>query len=161
MQWTATPDSLDLIAYDFDGVMTDNRVILRQDGLESVVCNRGDGQGVSIIRSMGIAQIILSTEVNPVVRMRADKLKIPVIHGLDNKLAALLAYLKDIGGSLERTMFVGNDVNDLDCLKAVGYPVVPLDAHPRVKLPQAFVTECSGGMGVVRELAERLYRERL
>lgn len=74
-----------LIVYDFDGVMTDNKVYIDQNGMESVQVNRGDGLGVSEIKKLGIKQIILSTEKNLVVAARAKKLKIDCLHGVNNK----------------------------------------------------------------------------
>ena len=66
---------LDLICYDFDGVMTDNRVLVDQDGREAVMVNRGDGLAVAAFKRLGLAQMILSTETNPVVAARAAKLE--------------------------------------------------------------------------------------
>ena len=69
-------NSLSLIVYDFDGVMTDNKVYVNEEGQEMVQVNRGDGLGISLIKKLGIKQIILSTETNPVVSVRAKKLNI-------------------------------------------------------------------------------------
>lgn len=152
-----SPSDLDLIVYDFDGVMTDNRVHVHQDGHETVTCNRADGMGVGIIRKLGVPQIILSTERNPVVRARADKLGIPAVHGLEDKLTALKEHLGQNGWRMERTMFVGNDVNDLSCLRAVGYPAAPADAWTRAREAVRHVFDARGGEGVARELAEILH----
>ena len=65
-----------LVAFDFDGVFTDNRVITSQDGTESVSCWRSDGIGISRLNKIGIKTVIISTETNPVVKIRAEKLKI-------------------------------------------------------------------------------------
>ncbi|WP_018126041.1 KdsC family phosphatase [Desulfovibrio oxyclinae] len=151
------PSDLDVIIYDFDGVMTDNRVHVHQDGHETVTCNRADGMGVGIIRALGVPQIILSTERNPVVRARADKLGIPAVHGVEDKLSVLRKHLEENGWSLARAMFVGNDVNDLSCLQAVGYPAAPADAWTRAREAVRHVFEARGGEGVVRELAEILH----
>ena len=77
---------ISMIIYDFDGVMTNNKAYLNESGVESVQINRADGLGIELIRKLGIKQMILSTEKNKVVRARAKKLKIPVIHGVENKL---------------------------------------------------------------------------
>ena len=68
---------INLIVYDFDGVMTDNKVFVDQKGREMVQVNRADGLGISEIKKLGIEQIIVSTENNPVVSVRAIKLGIP------------------------------------------------------------------------------------
>lgn len=86
------PEMIDLIVYDFDGVMTDNKVWLSEDGLESVVVNRSDGLAVEVLKGMGIRQLILSKERNKGVEARAKKLRIPVIQGVDNKREALSAF---------------------------------------------------------------------
>ena len=74
-----------LFVYDFDGVMTDNKVYVDQDGKETVQVNRGDGLGISEIKKLGIEQIIISTEKNPVVVKRAEKLGIGCMQGIENK----------------------------------------------------------------------------
>ena len=82
---TPWPARIDLIVFDFDGVMTDNRVLVREDGAESVTCHRGDGWGVARLRDAGIRMIVLSTETNEVVAARCAKLKIECHHGVENK----------------------------------------------------------------------------
>ena len=142
-----------LIVYDFDGVMTDNRVFVLQDGTEAVVANRSDGLGVEKIRSMGIPQMILSTETNP-VRARAAKIKLDVISGCQNKKETLSSYCAEKGYDLKRVLYVGNDINDLEAMKMVGFPVAPSDAYPDIIRIACMVTRAKGGEGVVRELSE-------
>ena len=146
----------DLVVYDFDGVMTDNRVLVREDGLESVSCNRGDGMGVNMIRALGIPQIILSTETNPVVQARAAKIGIPAIGGSRDKRANLELYCSENGCRIERTLYVGNDMNDFEAMSAAGFGVAPADAHPRILALAKLVTRAAGGAGVIRELADLL-----
>jgi YrbI family 3-deoxy-D-manno-octulosonate 8-phosphate phosphatase len=148
-----TAPEIDLIVYDFDGVMTDNRVLLLQDGTEGVFVNRGDGWGISMLRRQGVAQLIMSTETNPVVAARARKLDLEVMSGCADKAAALRAYCQEHGHDLSRVVFVGNDVNDLAAMQLVGHAVAPSDAHARVTAAASQVTEAAGGAGVIRELA--------
>ncbi len=143
---------IDLIVYDFDGVMTDNRVITFQDGTEAVVVNRSDGLGVDLFRSLGIPQLIISTETNPVVEVRATKLRIEVMASCADKKAALENYCKKNGHNLRRVLYVGNDLNDLEVMKVVGFPVAPADAHHEILKISCLVTEAKGGEGVVREV---------
>jgi len=150
------PDKIDLIVYDFDGVMTDNRVSLTEDGLESVVCNRADGLGVDLLRRAGIPQIIISTETNNVVRARACKLGLEALHGVPDKRKALVDYCEERGFELRRVAYVGNDLNDLDAMQCVGFPVSPADGHAAVRALAYLVTRAVGGAGVVRELADEL-----
>lgn len=147
---------IDLIVYDFDGVMTDNRVIVFQDGTEAVIVNRADGLGVDRFRSFGIPQLILSTETNPVVKSRAAKLHLKVIASCKDKKSALENYCAQNGYDLNRVMYIGNDLNDLEVMKIVGFPVAPADAHPEIKKVAKLTTEAKGGEGVVKELSDYL-----
>lgn len=152
-------NALDLIVYDFDGVMTDNCVLVQQDGTEAVMANRADGLGVGIIRQLGIPQLILSTEKNPVVQARANKLNLEVSQGCDNKRQALIIYCQEHNYNLERVAYIGNDINDLEAMRIVGYPIAPVDAHPKVKHIAKIVTSAAGGNGVIKEFAELLLNE--
>ncbi len=147
---------IDLIVYDFDGVMTDNKVILREDGLESVVVNRSDGLAVEILKNMGIRQIILSKEKNPVVGVRANKLGIPVVQGINDKRKVLSDYCEKNTIRFEDVVYIGNDLNDIEVMKAVGYPLCPLDAYDEVKEISKLVLGVRGGDGVVRNLLKYL-----
>lgn len=144
------------MVYDFDGVMTDNRVLVLQDGTEAVFANRSDGWGTEQLRNAGYRQIILSTESNPVVSARAKKLQIEVLHGSDDKARDLTAYCKLHGIDLQNVLYVGNDVNDLDAMRMVGFPVAPADAHPYVLKIAKHVTKARGGEGVIKEVSEIL-----
>ena len=144
--------NIKLIVYDFDGVMTDNRVYVDHEGREMVQVNRGDGLGVSQIKKLGIEQIIISTEQNQVVAQRAKKLKIICFHGIDNKLSCLNEYAESSQISLENICFVGNDINDLEVMSAVGIKICPLDAADEIKKIADIVINKNGGEGVLREL---------
>ena len=126
-------NKFDLIVYDFDGVMTDNRVYLCEDGKETVLCNRSDGLAVSLIKKLGIPQIILTTETNAVVQFRAKKLEIELIHSSADKKIDLKQYCIDRQINLKRVAYIGNDLNDLDVMKLVGFPFCPSDACAEVK----------------------------
>jgi 3-deoxy-D-manno-octulosonate 8-phosphate phosphatase (KDO 8-P phosphatase) len=148
--------TIDLIVYDFDGVLTDNRVIVNEDGVDSVTVNRADGLAISILKAKGIRQIILSTETNKVVKARAKKLKIPVIQGLKDKKQALLAYCKKNKISANNTIYIGNDINDISTMSVVGYPASPSDAAIAVRRISKIKLDACGGAGVVRELLDYL-----
>jgi YrbI family 3-deoxy-D-manno-octulosonate 8-phosphate phosphatase len=148
------PRSIDALVLDFDGVLTDNRVQVDQDGRESVSCNRADGMGLSALRERGLQLLVLSKEKNPVVQARCSKLQIPCRQGIDHKLEALRSYCVEHKLALERTVYVGNDVNDLECLAAVGCGVAVADAHPEAKRQATLVLRERGGFGAVRELCD-------
>jgi N-acylneuraminate cytidylyltransferase len=145
---------VDALVTDFDGVHTDDRVYLSQDGVESVRVSREDGMGVAMARRAGIRLLILSTEVNPVVAARADKLRIPVIHGQSDKAQALKEWVAAEGLDPNRVAYLGNDVNDLGCLRMVGWPVAVANAHPDVQALARLKLTRRGGSGAVRELCE-------
>lgn len=150
------PLDVDAVVTDFDGVHTDDRAQVDQDGRESVTVSRSDGMGIALLRRAGVPFLILSTEVNPVVAARAAKLRVPVRHGLDDKTTALKRWMDDEGLDPDRVAYVGNDVNDLGCLALVGWPVAVSDAHPRVLAVARSVLTRPGGAGAVRELCERI-----
>lgn len=146
--------NLHLIIYDFDGVMTDNRVEVDQNGVETVRVNRSDGLAISELRKRDIPQIIVSTEKNPVVQRRAEKLGIPVSHAVDDKQEFIASYMQERGINPQNVVYVGNDVNDLEAMKIVGMPIAPADAHRAVKKIAKHTTRARGGEGVVRELLD-------
>ena len=111
-----------------------------------------DGFGVSEILKLGIFQMILSTETNPLVAARAKKLDLLCIHGVNNKAQALKDYCEDHQISLRDVAYVGNDINDFDAMEIVGKRFCPIDAHESVKKISDMVLKTKGGDGVVREL---------
>ena len=151
---------VEAVIFDFDGVFTDNRVVVFEDGREAVVCNRGDGLGLERLRSLGIPMVIMSTETNPVVSRRAEKLRLPVYQGLSDKAATLKKFAADEGLDLSRIAYVGNDINDAGCLEIVGMPVVVADAMLEVKSLARIVLKKKGGQGAVREFCDMLWGSR-
>ena len=149
-----------LLVLDFDGVMTDNRVLVDQDGRESVLCHRGDGWGIGQVKRAGIDVAVISTEPNPVVSARCRKLHLECIQDCPDKLPVLQALAAERGLEAHHIAYVGNDVNDLDCLKWVGYPIAVADAVREVKAVAQFVTTASGGFGAVREVTDWLLTAR-
>lgn len=143
-----------LLILDFDGVLTDNRVLVNQDGIESVWCNRGDGWGIARLKEKNLEILVLSTETNQVVRARCQKLGIDCIHGCDDKLAALKQIVAERSLSLEQVAYVGNDVNDLICMSHVGIPIAVADAVPKIKNISRIITTNRGGYGAVREVCD-------
>jgi YrbI family 3-deoxy-D-manno-octulosonate 8-phosphate phosphatase len=147
-------NDIELIVFDFDGVLTDNQVYVFENGLEAVRCNRADGLGFNMLHQYAIKTLILSTEENAVVQKRAAKLKVTALNGLKDKVIALREYCENQAIHLNKVIFVGNDINDLAVMRAVGYPIAVADAHPSVKAIACHVLKTKGGQGVVRELVE-------
>lgn len=145
---------LRLIVFDFDGVFTDNAVYVFEDGREAVRCWRGDGLGLQRLRELGIEACVLSTEKNPVVARRAQKLGLPCVQGVADKLASLKALTRERQVDMSEVAFMGNDINDRDCLAEVGLPIVVADAHPAVTALARYRTARPGGHGAVREVCD-------
>jgi YrbI family 3-deoxy-D-manno-octulosonate 8-phosphate phosphatase len=155
----ALPESMAALVLDFDGVFTDNKVIVFQDGREAVVCNRGDGWGLAQLKRLGVPIFVLSTEENPVVQARCDKLGLSCLHGSRDKLASLREWLSAKQMDIAQIVYVGNDVNDLDCLRAVGCGVAVGDSHPQVRAVAKIVLAAPGGQGAIREIAELIEKK--
>jgi len=102
---------ISLVVYDFDGVMTNNRVLTMEDGKEAVFCNRDDSWAVWKIKELGIPQLILSAEENSVVSMRALKLSIPCKRGCYDKKSWLTSFCEKKEYSLKDVLYVGNGLN--------------------------------------------------
>ncbi|MGA1823433.1 MAG: KdsC family phosphatase [bacterium] len=151
-------NKIELIAYDFDGVMTNNKVYIDQHGIESVCVNRADGLGVSEIKKLGVKQIIISTEKNSVVQKRADKLGIPCIQSVEDKEKELKCYCSKEKINLKNVVYVGNDINDMKAMESVGWPICPNDAHEIIKKISKFILPKNGGEGVVREVMDFVIR---
>jgi YrbI family 3-deoxy-D-manno-octulosonate 8-phosphate phosphatase len=143
-----------LAVFDFDGVFTDNRVWVNERGEELLAFTRSDGLGLRRLDEVGVGSLIVSTESNPIVGARAAKLRVDCVQGVDDKLAVLR---ERVDVPLESVAYVGNDINDADCLRAVGLPVVPADAWPEVKRIARWVLSRPGGAGCVREFCDGVW----
>jgi len=146
-----------LVAFDFDGVFSDNRVWTNDRGEESVACYRGDSAGLRRLDEVGVEYLVLTQETNDAVPARARKIRIECIRGVEDKLPVLREELERRGFSLAETAYLGNDINDADCLAAVGLPVVPADAWHEVVPLAGLVLTRSGGYGCVRELCDAIW----
>jgi N-acylneuraminate cytidylyltransferase len=151
-----TPDlgAIRLLICDFDGVMTDNRVIVDQDGREAVLCHRGDGWGLGRLRGLSPEILVISTEANPVVGARCRKLKLGYLQNCEDKLKALQEEAERRGLAPEAIAYVGNDLNDLSCMQWVGLPIAVADAMPEILEIARRVTTRPGGFGAVREVVD-------
>ena len=153
-------ETIEAIVYDCDGVLTDNKVIVDEDGKEYAVFNRGDGYAISRIFGLGIKQVVISTEINSVVLKRCNKLKLEVYNGTSNKLSVLEKYCNDNSVSIDNVLYLGNDLNDIDCMKSVGMKGCPFDAEIEIKEISDWVSVKRGGDGVVRDLYRDICKSR-
>ena len=147
-----------LVVFDFDGVFTDNTVFVFDDGREAVRCTRSDGIGLKRLKELPVEIFVLSTEQNPVVAKRCEKLGLRCFSNCPDKLAVLTSETKKLGLAISQVAFVGNDVNDLECLQAVGLPILVQDAHPDVIPLGRYRTLALGGRGAVREVCDLFVR---
>ncbi|MEE2960664.1 MAG: acylneuraminate cytidylyltransferase [Myxococcota bacterium] len=149
-----TPVDPKMLVLDFDGVMTNDRVFVSEEGVESVICYRGDGPGIRKVEEHGVKVIVLSQERNPVVRRRCEKLSVECHHGYHDKLTKLKSIAEERGVDPENIVYVGNDLNDVECMQWVSWPVAVQDARPEVIEHARFITQSRGGQGAVREICD-------
>jgi N-acylneuraminate cytidylyltransferase len=150
------PSGIKMIVTDFDGVITDGRVWVDQDGREMVAASRSDSMRIRQLRQHGIEVMILSSEVNPVVSARARKMGIEAIQGVDlhEKGEVLRNFLAEKGLDASRIVYVGNDFNDLPCFEVAGWAVAVADAYPDVLRSADHILKTNGGYGALRELCD-------
>lgn len=156
-----------LICLDFDGVLTDNTVIHSADGTESVIRSRADSQGIDLLFDAGfydkpnyessshkVDVIIMSRETNPVVDSVAKKIKIKCTQSQYKKFEAFQEEVKKRGLDYSQVLFMGNDLNDIECIKKAGIGVAVADSYPKVLEAADYITEHQGGRGAFREICE-------
>ena len=143
--------------FDFDGVFTDNRVWVNERGDEALAFSRSDGLGLRRLEEVGVRSLIVSLEQSPIVGARARKLQVDCVQGVGDKLSVLRERTGELGVALQDTAYVGNDINDAECLRVVGVPVVPADAWPEVKPLARWVLSRAGGTGCVREFCDAVW----
>ena len=150
------PNKVSLLALDFDGVVTDNRVWVDQEGRESIAANRSDSLIMTRIKEIGIQVVIISSETNPVVSARAKKMRVDVIQGvgIEDKRSVLAKTIADRGLNPAETIFMGNDINDIGCFSVAGWAVAVADALPEVIRAADHVTNLRGGHGAIREICD-------
>lgn len=154
------PGDVRLVVFDFDGVMTDNRVWVDENGHEQVAAYRSDSMGLGLLRRAGIESVVISTESNPVVSARCAKLGVPVFQNIADKAATLQTLLDQRKIEPACVVYLGNDINDIPCFPLVGCAVAVADAHPDVLRQADLVLAQRGGHGAVRELCDMILQER-
>lgn len=145
------------LVMDFDGVHTDDKVHVDQNGVETVTTSRSDGLGLGRLRDAGHHKLlILSKERNPVVGVRGAKLGVEVMQAVDDKAGALTSWMAAQNVTPAETLFIGNDVNDLPAISLAGLSACPSDAHPQVVAAVDWVLTKPGGNGALRQLCDAL-----
>ena len=143
-----------LFVLDFDGVMTDDKVYVDENGIEVVCCSRSDGLGIELVKKKGIKVIVVSGERSPAVRARCNKLKIPFFQGARSKLEILKRICKTNNISCSQVCYLGNDVSDIECVKFAGLGCAVRNSHHLLLKVSDYVTTRRGGDGAVREICD-------
>ncbi len=151
-----------LFATDVDGVLTDAGMYYSESGDEWKKFNTRDGMGIKLLQRAGLITAIVTQERTRLVARRAEKLAIPELHqGVMDKLSVIREMAIRHGISLQQIAYIGDDVNDIEALKAVGVSAAPADGLPQVLDVVGYVCQKKGGEGAVRELAELILQARL
>lgn len=146
-----------LFATDVDGVLTDAGMYYSESGDELKKFNTRDGIGIKLLQEAGLVTAFITKEKTAIVARRGQKLAVPEVHqGVDDKLAVLRQLAVKYGLTLDQVAYVGDDVNDLEALEAVGFSAAPADGLPPVLKVADYVCRKRGGEGAVREVADLL-----
>jgi N-acylneuraminate cytidylyltransferase len=145
-----------IIFTDFDGCLTDDKVKVNIFGKESVRVNRKDGLAVKRLKKLGIEVVIATTEENSVVQIRANKMNVECLRGLQNKDESISDYLAKRSLTWSDVWYVGNDVNDLGAIEKAALSFCPIDASPEVFKVCQIVLSRRGGEGLLAEIASRV-----
>lgn len=152
-----------LLALDFDGVLTNGFVYVKEDGTEIVRCSRKDSKGVDLLEDVGIRTIVISEETNKVVKKRCNKMGVDCFLGVANgfeKLKVLKKYIKKKNILSECVVYVGDDVNDIPIMKYVGFPITVDNGHEQCKKLAVYITNRKGGNHAVREVSDLILKNR-
>jgi YrbI family 3-deoxy-D-manno-octulosonate 8-phosphate phosphatase len=140
---------------DVDGVLTDGRVIVSNQGIETKQFHIRDGMGIRLWHRAGYRFGVISLRSSQIVKMRAAELDISIVRqGALDKLATTLDILAELGLVPQQTCYIGDDLPDLPVIRAVGLGVAVADACPEARHEAAYVTTAAGGAGAVREMVE-------
>lgn len=149
-----------LVASDCDGVLTDGGLYYTEDGLEIKRFHVLDGMGFLMLQENGIKTAIITGENNPLVKKRAEKLKVDyLILGTKDKIGALKSICDELQINLSEALYLGDDTFDIPAIEGCGVGVVPADALDYVRLRADYVTQKGGGRGCFREIADMILRE--
>lgn len=146
-----------LFATDVDGVLTDAGMYYAESGDEWKKFNTRDGMGIKLLQRAGIVTAIVTQERTKLVARRAEKLAIPELHqGVMDKLPCVREMAARHGFTLDQVAYIGDDINDLETLKAVGFSASPADGMPLIAAAVDYVCQKKGGEGAVREIVEMI-----
>jgi len=149
----ATLKRIRLFATDVDGVLTDAGMYYSESGEELKKFNTRDGMGIKLLQRAGLITAIVTQERTKLVAWRGEKLMMPEVHqGVMDKLSLVREMAARHGLSMDEVAYIGDDINDLATLKAVGFSATPADGMPAVAEAVDYVCVKKGGEGAVREI---------
>ena len=145
-----------MVITDVDGVLTDGGMYYSKDGEFLKKFNTRDAMGMELLLDLGIKTIMLTRENSNIVKARAKKIKVSELYsGILNKKTLLLKkILKKYNVKLDQVAYIGDDLNDLEIMKSVGFSVTPSNGIDQIKKISNYVCKLNGGDGVFRELAD-------
>lgn len=154
-------NDIKLFVMDVDGTLTDGKIYCSGDGELFKAFNVKDGYAIAnILPEYGIIPVIITGRESDIVKYRATELKITELHqGVKDKLKALEAVMEKYGCTYENTAYIGDDINDIDCIKRCAVTASPSDAASKVKALVDYVCQSAGGNGAVREFIDKLVTE--
>ncbi|MCK9556483.1 MAG: HAD hydrolase family protein [Candidatus Cloacimonetes bacterium] len=142
-----------LLILDCDGVLTNGKIIYGSDGQDIKQFNAADGMGLILIREISTRVAVVSGRSSEALQRRCQDLKIEHLYqGIDNKLECVTKLLEELGLTFDNVIYMGDDWNDVPCIRRAALGVVPANAWPEVQKTADMVTERRGGEGAVREL---------
>jgi len=144
-----------LVAFDVDGVFTDGRFYLADNGVESKAFNTQDGFGIRKLIDANVAVAVISGRKSGAVERRMTELGVSLlVQGCQDKVAALDEIVRELGISARQCAYVGDDVPDIPLLQHVGFSIAVANAVEQVREVCDFTTSTRGGFGAVREVCE-------
>jgi len=147
--------NIKLLVCDIDGVFSDGRIYLGNEGEELKAFHTKDGFGIKALVASGVKVAVITGRQSNIVKNRMNALNVThIIQGQENKLPALEQLATTLDLSFKQMAYIGDDIPDLGCIDAVGLGVAVQDAHPQIIQRANYVTSLRGGFGAVRELCD-------
>lgn len=160
---TTTSDipEIKMFLSDCDGCLTDGGMYYSENGDELKKFNTRDGMGFALLRQKGIITGIITSESVDLNRRRAEKLKLDILEeGCTDKLMTVRKICKERGIKMNNVCYIGDDINDIETIKAVGYGCCPCDAVTDVKRVADYISAVKGGEGVIRDICHKIIENR-
>jgi len=147
--------NIKLFVCDIDGVFSDGRIYLGNNGEELKAFHTKDGYGVKALGASGVDVAVITGRTSAIVQTRMSALNVKhIVQGEENKLPALKAMLAALKLAPEQVAYIGDDMPDFDCLNYVGFSIAVNDAHPAILKSCDYITYTRGGFGAVRETCD-------